>query len=100
MSAIQLLEKIGANAALRHTKNELLSEQEITNLIDICPDVYCFMAPAEEEDDDSDDNDDDNDDDNGDDDGDDGDDGGDDGSDECNDDNNDHDPETKSVVNL
>jgi hypothetical protein len=52
MSAIQLLESIGANATLRHSKNELLSEQEIKNLIDICPDVYCIMAPAEDDEDD------------------------------------------------
>lgn len=83
MSAIQLLEKLGANASFRHSKNELLSEQEIKNLIDICPDVYCIMAPAEEEEGDDDDDGD----------GDDGDDG-----DKGNKD--DKQSETKSIVNF
>jgi hypothetical protein len=91
MSAIQLLEKIGANASLRYAKNEMLSEQEIKNLIDICPDVYCIMAPAEDDDDDDDDQGDDSgDDDQGDD---------DQGDDECEEDSEDQEPETKSVAN-
>jgi hypothetical protein len=92
MSAIQLLEKIGANASLRYAKNEMLSEQEIKNLIDICPDVYCIMAPAEDDDDDDDDDqgDDSGDDDQGDD---------DQGDDECEEDSEDQEPETKSVAN-
>jgi hypothetical protein len=90
MSAIQLLEKIGANASLRYAKNEMLSEQEIKNLIDICPDVYCIMAPAEDDDDDDDQGDDSGDDDQGDD---------DQGDDECEEDSEDQEPETKSVAN-
>jgi hypothetical protein len=49
MSAIQLLEKIGASAALRYTKNEALSATEIQNLIDVCPDIVAYFAPAEED---------------------------------------------------
>jgi hypothetical protein len=94
MSAIQLLEKIGANASLRYAKNEMLSEQEIKNLIDICPDVYCIMAPAEDDDDDDDDDDDQGDDSGDDDQGDD-----DQGDDECEEDSEDQEPETKSVAN-
>lgn len=88
MSAIQLLEKIGATANLRQSPNEMLSELEIENLIDICPDVYCIMAPAEDEEDDDDSGDDD--DDGGD------DDDGDDGDDECDE----NGSQTKSVVNF
>lgn len=91
MSAIQLLEKIGATANLRQSPNEMLSELEIENLIDICPDVYCIMAPAEDEEDD-DDSEDESDD------GEDGEDGDDKGNDddECDE----NGSQTKSVVNF
>ena len=48
MSAIQLLEKIGADAALRANK-EVSIDKEIKELIDLCPDVYAFLAPAKED---------------------------------------------------
>lgn len=53
MSAIQLLEKIGADASVKNAKNEHLTKEEIQNLIDVCPDVYCVLIPAEDESEDS-----------------------------------------------
>ena len=51
MSAIQLLEKIGANAELRYSQNDELTNEQIKNLIDICPDVVCILVvPAEDDD--------------------------------------------------
>lgn len=49
MSAILLLEKIGANASLRHNSHELVANEDIQKLIDSSPDIVAFIAPAEDD---------------------------------------------------
>lgn len=53
MSAIQLLEKIGADATVSLDKINASEADEIHKLINDAPDIICFVAPAEDDDDES-----------------------------------------------
>ncbi len=50
MSVIKQLETIGANATTRYNTEKTQLSDELQTLIDTCPDIIAFLAPAEEED--------------------------------------------------
>lgn len=52
MSAIQLLERIGASAtAPKHDKKAI--KNELDGLLDICPEIISFLVPAEDDEEDN-----------------------------------------------
>lgn len=49
MSAIQLLEKLGANPNYKINENEKLTLEELKALEDKCPEIRCLLLPAEDD---------------------------------------------------
>ncbi len=49
MSLLKQLEILGADAEQRYSSTSSTISEELQTLIDTCPDVVAFLAPAEEE---------------------------------------------------
>lgn len=49
MSLVKALATIGANSKLRYTTEKKDLDLELQELIDTCPDIIAFLAPAEDE---------------------------------------------------